>query len=49
MIKIIEKNSIYFIGKVSEIRGYLDLLPNKNMLLIDYLRQYHNIYIKSLN
>lgn len=49
MIKVLGLNSIFFIGKVSEIKLQLAAIDNKNITLADYIKLQNKIYKNSLN
>jgi hypothetical protein len=49
MIKVIDKNSIYLIGKIEDIKRQLATIENESMTLAEYIKQ-QTINIKnSLN
>ena len=49
MIKVIDKNCIYLIGKIEDIKQQLASIENESMTLAEYIKQ-QNIYLKkSLN
>jgi hypothetical protein len=49
MIKLIGKNSIYLIGKISDIKLQLTSIDNKSMTLAEYIKQQTLQYRNSLN
>jgi hypothetical protein len=39
MIKVIDKNSIYLIGKIEDIKRQLAAIENESMTLAEYIKQ----------
>jgi hypothetical protein len=39
MIKVIDKNSIYLIGKIEDIKRQLATIENESMTLAEYIKQ----------
>lgn len=49
MIKIIDKNCIFLIGKIEDIKLQLASIDNKSMTLIEYIKLQSISYKNSLN
>lgn len=49
MIKLIDKNSIYLIGKIKEVKLHLASIEDKSITLVEYISQQALLYRKSLN
>lgn len=49
MIKVIDKNCIYLIGKIEDIKRQLASIENENMTLAEYIKKQTINFKKSLN
>lgn len=49
MIRIIDGKSIYFIGKIREVKQQLACIKDKHMTVVDYIRLQSANYKNSLN
>ena len=49
MVKLIGKNSFYFIGKLKDIMLQLALIEDKDITVVDYIKQQTQISKNKLN
>jgi hypothetical protein len=49
MIKVIDKNCIYLIGKIEDIKRQLASIENENMTLAEYIKQQDKLLKNSLH
>ena len=49
MIKVIDKNCIYLIGRIEDIKKQLASIEDENMTLAEYIKQQTVLFKNSLN
>jgi hypothetical protein len=49
MIKVIDKNCIYLIGKIEDIKRQLASIENETMTLAEYIKQQDKLFKNSLH